>query len=754
MPTEPSEPPVLSEPSEPALRVNFLDHLIPRATPGTYRVQVRNTLTDAGGDLDAADRLPTTEETFEIRAARFVLAQATVHALYPPPGSRSSYGRTLPHITFNRPTLPWERNQAGTRSRPEARPPWVALLVFGAGELPDDPGATGATPLRTVEELLHPAEHGVVGPVLPEGSVSESEAAGKCATIDVPAALFTAVAPHDDEMYYLAHVRKVAAAGAARADGEVLAPGEYAVVTANRFPRASGDYVVHLVSFEGFEGRLSGTLPPGTTAVRLASLHHWTFTSSDGPASDAGALLQNLVGPDDPDAPDPERLALRLPADPPHGSDPAERTVYDRLRLGYVAVPHRLLSGELTYAWYRGPGAPVTARALPADRPEGPHTTADHALVYDPEHGLFDVSYAAAWTLGRTIGLADPDYTTAVTRARRELANRAAALMSGARAVHDGPAALGPLHELASAGLRSTLADGLKGAQTPDAEGRRTPAPPRDRSRLRALLGEERNAAVLRETADRSADAIAAWQARLGLLHGLPFHHLVPDPRMLPPESLRMFRIDPAWIEALVAGAADVAVHTSVDAQLAPELDRAARRKSTTPAAAAGMLIRSALVTAWPDIVITARLGGRELRELRRALPGPGIVMVLWDGVPDEVVLREPGQGIHYGIDAGDRISLRDLTPGPGLGAPLETFYPADGQGTVTDLHLRPGPEDGPAVLQLFGDGGLVPPLAATFGLPDLDPGQLAIELVNAPLEQEITSPAPDTDTARTETTR
>ncbi|GGN66040.1 hypothetical protein [Nocardia rhizosphaerihabitans] len=28
-------------------------------------------------------------------------------------------------------------------------------------------------------------------------------------------------------------------------------------------------------------------------------------------------------------------------------------------------------------------------------------TTADHAAIYAPEHGLFDVSYASAWTLGR-----------------------------------------------------------------------------------------------------------------------------------------------------------------------------------------------------------------------------------------------------------------------------------------------------------------------------------------------------------------
>ncbi|MFE1409252.1 hypothetical protein ACFW6F_00245 [Streptomyces sp. NPDC058746] len=744
-------------PSEPTLRVNFIDHLIPRATPGRYRVKVHHTLTDAGGELDTPERLPTTEETFEIRAARFVLARPTVHALYPPPGSRSSYGRTLAHITFNRPTLPWERNQAGTRSGPEARPPWVALLVFGADELPDDPGAAGATVLRTVAELRRPAEPGVIGPDLPDGSVSDSEAAGQCSTIDVPAELFTAVAPHDDEMYYLAHVRKVAAASAARADGEVIAPGEYAVVTANRFPRTPGDYVAHLVSFEGFEGRLSGTLPPGTTAVRLASLHHWTFTSSDGPASDPGALLQHLVGPDDPADPDPERLALRLPAAPPSGSDPAARTAYERLRLGYVAVPHRLLSGELTYGWYRGPGTPVTAHDLSADRPEGPHTTSDHALIYDPEHGLFDVSHAAAWTLGRTIGLADPDYTTAVTRARRELANQASALMCGARALpdgrQDGPPALGPLRELAAADFRRTLVDGLAGAQLPDGGGRRAAAAPRTRSGMRALLGHAGSAAVLRETADRNAETIAAWQARLGLLQGVPFNHLVPDPRMLPPESLRMFRIDPGWIDALVAGAADVAVHTSLDAQLAPELARAARRRFPAATAAAGMLIHSALIPAWPDIVITASLGERTLTELRRARPGPRIMMVLWDGVPDKVVLREPGQGIHYGIDAGDRISLRDLTPGPGLGTPLETFYPADGEGTVTGLHLRPGPEDGPAVLRLFGEGGLVAPLARTLGVgDDLDPGQLAIELVNAPLQQEITSPA--ADHARTETLR
>ncbi|GHA08516.1 hypothetical protein GCM10010372_04830 [Streptomyces tauricus] len=263
------------------------------------------------------------------------------------------------------------------------------------------------------------------------------------------------------------------------------------------------------------------------------------------------------------------------------------------------------------------------------------------------------------------------------------------------------------------------------------------------------MLADERALSLLRTTAERDAGTIAAWQARLGLLQGVPFHHLVPDPRMLPLESLRMFRLDQSWLDALVAGAADVGVHTSVDSRLAPELNRATARATSAKDAAGGLLIHSELIPAWPDIKITAYLeDGTVLTELRRATPDKRILLVLWDGVPDKVVLREPGQGIHYGIDSGNRLGLRSLAADPPIGTPLETYYPATGD--LFDLHLRGDPDTGPAVLQMFGTDGLVPALAREFGLTDLDPGQLALELVNAPLEQEILSPT--ALTARTET--
>ncbi|WP_328936453.1 hypothetical protein OG288_01685 [Streptomyces tauricus] len=739
--------------AEPDLRIHFLDHLIPRATPGDYRVVVKNTLTDSGGELDAQDKLPPSEETFEIKAVRFVLNEASVHAYYPPRESTGAYTRTLPHITLSRSILPWERNLAGTRAeQPPARPPWLALLVFAENELPDDPAASGVTASRTVAELRTPAEAGVKGPNLPSGGVDEDEDRSTCRTVDVPADLFNAVAPRDDEMYYLAHVRKVVDASKTRADGEVLKEGEYAVVNASRFPHNPGNYAVHLVSLEGFEGRLSGTLPDGTTAVRLCSLHSWSFTSSEGPAADPGALLENLVAPG---AEEPEKLALRLPVTAPATDDTEDDYVRDRLERGYTAVPQLALSGERTFAWYRGPATPVTAFDVPTEHSPGPHTTSDHALIYEPEHGIFDVSYAAAWTLGRAIGLADPEYTTTVSRARRELANRATTLMAlaadPARASvdPDAPPALGALRELASARFREQLSTGLKGPQLPDDAGRRTPQPRVTRTRARAVLADERALSLLRTTAERDAGAIAAWQARLGLLQGVPFHHLVPDPRMLPLESLRMFRLDQSWLDALVAGAADVGVHTSVDSRLAPELNRATARATSAKDAAGGLLIHSELIPAWPDIKITAYLeDGTVLTELRRATPDKRILLVLWDGVPDKVVLREPGQGIHYGIDSGNRLGLRSLAADPPIGTPLETYYPATGD--LFDLHLRGDPDTGPAVLQMFGTDGLVPALAREFGLTDLDPGQLALELVNAPLEQEILSPT--ALAARTET--
>ncbi|ARF53247.1 hypothetical protein [Streptomyces gilvosporeus] len=744
----------------PDLDVTFLDHLRPRATAGPYRVTVEQVLKGSDGQtLNPGDPL-TAEHSFEIRAPQFVLDAASVHAFYPAPGAAGDFTRTLPHVTLTRAPLPWERDQRWSRA--DRRAPWMALLLFRAGELPDDPEGLAHTTKRTVAKLVTPDEPGVLGPALT--GLPPETLSSDCHTIDVPAALFNALVPREEEMYYLAHVRDVRPA-ALRDDGETFTEGTFGVLTGNRFPVTTGDYAAHLVSFEGFDGRLEGELPPGTEFVRLASLWAWSFRCDTKAAFDAQGILQKLVAPGHDD---PEDLALRLPpgTDPPSDPDDAQQLALERLRRGFVPVAHRVLSGERTYGWYRGPATPVTAPEVPPVVGErGTHTSADHALIYEAEHGLFDVSYAAAWTLGRAVGLADPQYAAETVRARRQLANAAAQLMARGGARGAGPSELATgrrslraLHELARERGGRSLAEALAAPQIPsrpatddDADVReRGPRVSRAEARAaaHALLADEDGQAVLRATAERTTGSLPQWLDQLTLLRGVPFPYLVPDARMLPPESLRLFRIDPAWLAALTAGAHDVGVHTSLDHRLAPALREAAAGRSAVAPPAAGLLIRSALVPAWPQIRVTAYRKGAALTELRRDHPDHDVLLCLFDGVPDELVLREPSQGIRFGIDSGDLINLRQLAAGgdPELGASLPgRRFPSGGSSTVFTAYLRDGGAGGPAgVLRLLdGDGreGLVTGLAREFGLDSLRPSQLAVELINSPIEQRLTVP-------------
>ena len=91
------------------------------------------------------------------------------------------------------------------------------------------------------------------------------------------------------------------------------------------------------------------------------------------------------------------------------------------LALGYAAADYRTRLGERTVAWYRGPLLPVAMQP----NPQPPFRDAEAALVYDPDTGMFDVSFGVAWQTGRLLALADREIATAlaawVRRSRRAL---------------------------------------------------------------------------------------------------------------------------------------------------------------------------------------------------------------------------------------------------------------------------------------------------------------------------------------------
>jgi len=237
---------------------------------------------------------------------------------------------------------------------------------------------------------------------------------------------------------------------------------------------------------------------------------------------------------------------------------------------------------------------------------------------------------------------------------------------------------------------------------------------------MRAALisGREQLIARLREPAQVEADTpesgmppyMESFLAHLRLLVGVPFEYLVPDPRLLPDESIRFFYIDRSWSDRLVDGAITVgkigsreqAHHQAIGAAVSRTLDISERMVRTLqrgkldfvgarnaafsgepkPAdLVTGFVLRSAAVSGWPHMDVrayTERIEepfdasaqssvDRQLPLLRLERLSPGLLIALFMGVPALVTLEEPHHGVQFGVDvsadgAGAFVPLRTST--------------------------------------------------------------------------------------------
>ena len=123
---------------------------------------------------------------------------------------------------------------------------------------------------------------------------------------------------------------------------------------------------------------------------------------------------------------------------------------------------------------------------------------------------MFDVSYAAAWELGRLLALQDKDFSTGLYQWKRQQAQRIA----------------------------------------------------QEKQRLAYS-----HLPYLSATNFFVPEDISSWFKSLRKLEGVPFNYLVPDERMLPPESIRFFRVDPTWVDCLADGAFSIGRVASSDSR-------------------------------------------------------------------------------------------------------------------------------------------------------------------------------------------
>jgi hypothetical protein len=654
-------------------QITFYSYWLPPLAPGKYSVSVKPTLKASGKEIPSS---PVTE-TFHIGGPRYALTGSEIYSCYPATGQIGQFDGTLPHIVFDRCTLPWERTIDSTD--PTIKPanhepyPWLALILLTDADFSNETAVEKqrVPPIapRRLGDVLKP-EKNVIGPNLKEDPYDDPDT-DPCQTIDLPASVFRTVMPRMADLPYLAHVREIKTDN--KETWSLLKEGRFSVVVCNRFPEsqatAAGEKdwgivnTVCLVSLEGWSEYLND--PRSSDAeqtYRLVVLGSWRFTCQG--RSDFKSQMLHL---------DDQHLLARPPLvveeRVPENESRTLTYINKALRMGFAPVNHDLRNGDRTISWYRGPLVPMFyERSM--SYPD--ISCGDAALRYTPETGIFDTSYAAAWQLGRLLALQDQSFAQALFRFRNDYQRWDRTTNTEALDTMD-------QQQADSGNLRDWYATQLKPV---------------------GFLTSGRSAAPVQVPGPPAIPAtVQSWISQAMLLYGVPFHYLVPDAEMLPAESIRFFYLNPEWINSLLQGACSVG-RTSVSDELADQLLRAHFFKLSEKLASelrsnakqeavrrrdgnahkdmpvsppthrsgwegpaepvlhwplSGYLLRSGVVESWIGLEATAK--GKDsagnsldpLQILRMDRLAPDILLCIYNGKVTQIELKQPPEAIHFG---------------------------------------------------------------------------------------------------------
>ena len=381
--------------------IKFIQACPPALDDGEYRISVEQKVELSPGDVKTLN----TVQEFSVKGARFEINPDDINSVFPPANQTGNYGNCLPHIIINKKTFAWERNifaKKAIRVEADNEPidvtPWVAVLSFSKEEAPEIKKNTVKAILSPEADIIAAANN-----IKLDEHIGESLST-PCFTIDIPVGLFNKIAPNINELKYLAHARYV------KLDKKVTSSdkeGYYSVIIGNRLPLSSNEgetNISHLVSLEGLGEYIPGGSSPITDPkkkIRLISLVNWKYLVKIDKLAFAN-LIKSLNS----------EKGLSVPV-----SDSQSQTkVKEALNMGFTALKHNLRNGEKTVSWYRGPLVPLST----SNEEMKCFTNSDQLLRYNPNTGMFDVSYSAAWQVGLMLALQNKSFATELFKWRRQ----------------------------------------------------------------------------------------------------------------------------------------------------------------------------------------------------------------------------------------------------------------------------------------------------------------------------------------------
>ncbi|PST83935.1 hypothetical protein C7T94_04110 [Pedobacter yulinensis] len=380
--------------------LTFIQHQLPPLDSGEYTVNVSQKVTLANVDTETFQTNPL---TLFVSGKRFQLDGSDIQSAFPPANQQGYYGNVFAHVVLNTPTLPWQRGTgeaANTGTDDVAA--WLGIMTFA--ETDPVPGLQSAT----LNDLVNPPS----GTFFPALTLEPGQQPTDPVTIvDVPATLFNNIAPSLNDLAWLAHVRTVDVSNKATS-GDEPAPGTLSVVIGNRLPPVGMHTTAMLVSFENYASMLPAddgtpaTQAAGYQYMRMVVLYNWTFLAQAEPVTFEQYLESVNVTP--------AGLQQTYNTAVSSGNAAADAAVQNIINMGYTGFPHLLRDGGNTVSWFRGPLLPYGTQPFI----QVPFGDADQLLRYDPGSGIFDVSYSAAWQLGRLLALNDRNFALALFRWR------------------------------------------------------------------------------------------------------------------------------------------------------------------------------------------------------------------------------------------------------------------------------------------------------------------------------------------------